>query len=69
MRTMHDLVSDILELSNDDLQLLAEALVTFSPRGSNKAFLLENYIHSYRSLFNEVIQDHSVTPSRAFILS
>jgi len=68
MRTMHDLVSDILELSNDDLNLLAEALVTFSPSGSNRARLLENYLHNFQVMHDEVLEDHRI-PSREFILS
>lgn len=45
MKTMHDLVKDILSLKNTDLDLLAEALATYDIRKADRLnFLLKTHV-------------------------
>lgn len=45
VRTMYDLVSDIVKLNDDDLQLLAEALVMYSATKAERLEFLLNVMH------------------------
>ena len=42
VRTMYDLVSDIVKLNDDDLQLLAEAVVMYSSAKAERLEFLLN---------------------------
>jgi hypothetical protein len=42
MRTMYDLVGDIVKLNDDDLQLLAEALVMYTDTKAERLEFLLN---------------------------
>ena len=42
VRTMYDLVSDIVKLNDDDMQLLAEALVMYSETKAERLEFLLN---------------------------
>jgi hypothetical protein len=42
MRTMYDLVGDIVKMNDDDLQLLAEALVMYSDTKAERLEFLLN---------------------------
>ena len=42
MRTMYDLVGDIVKMNDDDLQLLAEALVMYSDTKAERLKFLLN---------------------------
>jgi len=45
MKTMHDLVGDILSLKNTDLDMLAQALATYDIRKADRLnFLLKTHI-------------------------
>lgn len=52
MRTMANLVSDILNMNSEDLEMLAQGLVWFSSNPSNQAeklaFLLETHIREHQ---------------------
>ena len=45
MRTMYDLLGDIVKMNDDDLQLLALALVTFSATKAERFEFLLNAMH------------------------
>jgi len=48
MRTMFDLVGDIVKLSDDELQLLADALVLFSEAKAERLEFLLNVMQKER---------------------
>ena len=51
MRTMFDLVGDIVELSDDELQLLADALVLYSNSKAERLEFLLNVMQKERSAY------------------
>lgn len=50
MRTMTNLVSDIMNLNNKDLELLAQALAWFSAGTTEKANRFESYLNAHNRI-------------------
>lgn len=64
MRTMANVVGDILNMSSEDLEMLAQGIVWFSSRTPNKAeqfrFFLETHIREYDSMHKSISQYESM---------
>lgn len=56
MRTMANLVSDIMNLNNKDLEMLAEALAWFSAGTTEKAHRFESYLNAHNRIQAEKME-------------